>query len=147
MSLARLLEKGSDLVLSSHFHPSGKREAEKTTIGLYFTDKPKKRFTVFQIPPVYGRLANIDIPAGKSDYRVKDSWKLPVDIDLVTIGGHAHYICKSMRAVATLPDGKIARSEVPQRQLRWFRMFDEDGDGYIDEQELESITGGNKKKE
>ena len=106
VGLARPLAAGSDLILSTHFHPSGKVEHEKTTVGLYFAkEAPSRSFTGFQIPPLYGSLSNIDIPAGESNYVVRDSFTLPIDIDLVSVGAHCHYIGKSMQAVATLPDG------------------------------------------
>ena len=43
----------------------------------------------------------------KPDYRVEDTIRLPVEVDAWQIGGHAHYICKSMKMTATLPDGTI----------------------------------------
>ena len=50
--LAYHLPKGSDLILSTHFHPSGKAEEEASTVALYFTDKPPvQRFTGLQLPP------------------------------------------------------------------------------------------------
>jgi hypothetical protein len=98
--------KGSDLILSTHFHPSGKVEHEKTTVGLYFArKKPERTHVVFQVPPFFGIASGIDIPAGKKDFAIRARHTVPVDIELVTIHGHAHYICESMKAVATLPDG------------------------------------------
>ena len=106
--LARPLPKGSDLVLSTHFHPSGKLEHEKTTIGLYFTEKPPSRtMTGFQVPPLFGRMSGLDVPAGKKDFKISGTFKVPVDIELLSIGGHAHYICTQMKARATLPDGRV----------------------------------------
>ena len=105
-NLSMPLPKGADIVLASHFHPSGKVEMEKTTLGLYFSDKPPHRkLLAFQVPPVYGSLSGIDIPAGNADYQVRDSFTVPVDIDLIGAGAHAHYIGKFMQASATLPDG------------------------------------------
>ena len=34
--LAFFVPKGADLILSTHFHPSGKPEKEMSTLGLYF---------------------------------------------------------------------------------------------------------------
>ena len=48
--LSMPLPKGADIVLASHFHPSGKVEMEKTTLGLHFADKPPHRKSTF--PPV-----------------------------------------------------------------------------------------------
>lgn len=105
--LARLLPAGSDIVLQSHIHPSGKIEYEKTSLGLHFAKKPPKRTLVeTQGPPAFGALSRIDIPPGEKNYKVSDSFKIPADFELLEIWGHAYYICKSMRAVATLPDGE-----------------------------------------
>ena len=44
--LAIALPKDADLILSTHFHPSGKEEKEISTVGLYFTkNAPEKDFT------------------------------------------------------------------------------------------------------
>ncbi len=113
--------KGADLILSTHFHPSGKVEKEQTTVGLYFAKKkPERTHVVFQAPPFFGIAAGINIPAGEKEYRVRASHKVPVDIDLVTIHGHAHLICKSMKAVATLPDdSKKSLICIPKWDFNW----------------------------
>ncbi|MBX9600400.1 MAG: hypothetical protein K2X35_05330 [Bryobacteraceae bacterium] len=104
--LALPLPQGSDIVLQSHFHPTGKMETEQTTIGLYFADKPPSRtLTGVQVPALFGFGAGIDIPAGEADYRIRDSFTLPVDVDVFGAGAHAHYLAKTMRLTATLPDG------------------------------------------
>jgi hypothetical protein len=106
--LAFPLTKGSDLVLQTHFHPSGKAEKEVLTVGIYFAPKPpQKRLVGVALPPVFGLFSNVDIPAGKADFTVKDSFTLPVDVDLVMVGAHAHYLGKSLKATATLPDGTV----------------------------------------
>ncbi|MGF1580708.1 MAG: hypothetical protein ACFCD0_15205 [Gemmataceae bacterium] len=105
--LARKLPKGSDIVMQTHFHPSGKEEFEQATVAFYFAkEPPKKKLVGIMLPPFFGRFAGIDIPAGKSDYTVKEKFTLPVDAEGVTIGGHAHYICKAMKMTAKLPSGE-----------------------------------------
>ena len=107
MGLARNVPKGADLVLRSHFHPSGKEEIEQTTLGLYFTDKPPTRTMVgLQLPPLFGVAAGIDIPAGEKNFELKDSFTLTVPAQALTVGGHAHYLCKKMQVLATFPDGE-----------------------------------------
>lgn len=104
--LAIKLPKGSDLVLQSHFHPSGKKEAEQTTIGLYFRKQaPKRTLVSIQLPPFFGFTAGLDIPAGEKDYRLVDSFELPCAVEAVTIGGHAHMLCRTMKMYAMLPNG------------------------------------------
>ncbi len=100
------LPKGSDLVLSSHFHPTGKEEQEKTTIGIYFAKKaPERKMVALQLPPLFGRGVGLDIPPGEATYKVTDELTLPVDTDIIAVSAHAHYLGKSMGAIATLPDG------------------------------------------
>ena len=97
MNLARPLRKGTDLVIQTHFHPSGKVEMEQTTIGIYFSKEPPQRtYMEFQVPPEYGQYSGIDIPAGEANYVVHDRVEVPVDVELVDVGGHAHYICTKM---------------------------------------------------
>jgi hypothetical protein len=105
--LAYKLPKGSDLVLSTHFHPSGKVEHEASTVAFYFADKPPaQRFTGIQIPFGFGILAGIDIPAGKKDFTIQDSFTLPVDVRAFGVSAHAHYLAKNFSVKATFPDGK-----------------------------------------
>ena len=100
------LPKGSDIVLQMHFHLTGKAETEQSTIGIYFADKaPERRVWSLQIPALFGFGAGLDIPAGKKDYTVEDSFTTPVDLTAFIVGAHAHYIAKEMKASATLPDG------------------------------------------
>jgi mono/diheme cytochrome c family protein len=105
--LAWRLPKGSDLILSTHFHPSGKPEQEVSTIGLYFADKaPTKMFTGIQLPPLFGVFKGLDIPAGVKEYTIEDSFTLPVDVKAFGVNAHAHYLAKRMRMTAQLPDGQ-----------------------------------------
>jgi mono/diheme cytochrome c family protein len=105
--LALNLPKGSDLVVQYHFHPSGKPEAEKSLIGLYFAKTPPERkLTRIQMPPHYSLFSGLDIPAGEKDFVIRDSYLLPASVDAVGIGAHAHYIAKEMKMTATLPSGE-----------------------------------------
>jgi peroxiredoxin len=74
-------------------------------VGLYFADKaPERTLVSLPLPPAFGLFSGVDIPAGKSDFKIMDSFTLPVDIDVVSVGGHAHYLGKTLKASATLPD-------------------------------------------
>lgn len=105
--LAIVLPAGSDIVLQTHFHPNGKADREQSSVGLYLAKKkPSKALRSIQIPPGFGRAAAIDIPPGQSDYTVVDSFQVPVDVTAYGVSGHAHYICHTIRLVATLPTGE-----------------------------------------
>jgi Flp pilus assembly protein TadD/mono/diheme cytochrome c family protein len=95
------LDPGNDLILNMHLKPSGKPETASAEIGLYFTDKPPSK------QPMLLQLehdAALDIPAGDRDFVVEDSLRLPVDVQVLGIYPHAHYLGKRMEVWATLPD-------------------------------------------
>jgi tetratricopeptide (TPR) repeat protein len=95
------LEPGSDLVVQLHLHPGGLAETVQPSIGLFFTDTLPNRV------PMMLRLGrqNIDIPPGATEYVVKDSYALPVDVEVRAVQPHAHFRAKEIRGFATLPDG------------------------------------------
>ena len=106
--LAFFLPKGADLVLSTHFHPSGKIEHERSSVGLYFTNTPPTRqFAGLALPPLFGVFEGVDIPPGEKEYTIHDSWVLPVDVKAFNVGAHAHYLAKRMNLTATFPDGAV----------------------------------------
>lgn len=95
------LEPNTDLVLQLHLRPTGRPEVVAASVGLYFADRPPTRI------PFLLRLGSetIDIPAGKKDYTIKDTYVLPVDVEVFSVYPHAHYLAKEMQGFATLPDG------------------------------------------
>ena len=119
--LAYRLPKGSDLILSTHFHPSGKAEEEASTIAFYFADKPPvRRFTGLQLPVAFGYLAGIDIAAGQKDFSIEDSFVLPVDVKAFGISAHAHYLGKDFKVTATPPDGRTKTLlHIPDWDFTW----------------------------
>src|SRR5262249_52695923 len=102
------LPKGSDLVIQYHFHPSGKPAAEKSLVGFYFAKKaPQRMITRIQMPPDYSLFSGLDIPPGENDFVIRDSYTLPVAIDALGMGAHAHYICTKLKMTATFHDGEV----------------------------------------
>ena len=101
-SLAWRLDPGTDLLLQLHMLPTGKEESIEARVGLFFADAPPKR------RPAMLRLGrkDIDIPAGASDHWIRDAYRLPVDVEVLTIYPHAHYLGREIRAYAELPNGE-----------------------------------------
>jgi hypothetical protein len=122
---ARRLPAGSDLVLQMHFHPTGRPETEQATVGIYFADGPPQRtLTALQMPPLFGAFAGIDIPAGEERFVIRDSFTLPVDVEIVGGGAHAHYLSTDMRMTATLPDGSRADLlAIPDWDFNWQERY------------------------
>jgi hypothetical protein len=98
--ISRRLEKGSDIVVQIHYHPSGKVEHDQSQLGLRFTGPPTKGVATMLLLNT-----NIYIPANARDYWVKASMTLPRDAELFSISPHAHYLGKEMKIDAQLPDG------------------------------------------
>lgn len=100
--LAWTLDPGNDLILNTHMRPDGKPEQIRPEVGLYFTDKPQTKFPMLLQLEHDG---NINIPPGVRDFPVSDDFKLPLDVDVLSVFAHAHYLATLMEAYATLPDG------------------------------------------
>lgn len=105
--LAYRFPTNSDIVLQTHFHPSGKVEYETSAVGIYFASKPPiRKFSTVQLPPAFGRLSGLNIPAGVSNYTVKDSFTTPIDLEAIFVAPHAHLLARTFLLTATLPNGK-----------------------------------------
>ena len=99
--MAWLLKPGMDFVLQLHMLPSGKPELTQPIIGLHFTEQPPTLYPyTFKLFDSF-----IDIPAGKADYVITDEFRLPVDLEVLFVYPHAHYLARDMQGFALLPDG------------------------------------------
>lgn len=116
--LALPLKKGSDFIVQYHFHPTGKPETEKSVIGFYFAKAaPTRTLVSVQLPPTYALFSGLDIAPGQKDFVIRDSYTLPVALDAVSIGAHAHYIGRQMKLTAAFPNGDV-------KTLLWIADWD-----------------------
>ena len=119
--MAWRLDPGNDLVLNVHLHPTGKAESAQPAIGLYFTDKPQTKFSMLVQLEHDGAL---DIAPGVRDFPVADDFRLPLDVDLLAIYPHAHYLGKLLEGYATLPDGSRRwLIRIPDWDPNWQAVF------------------------
>jgi hypothetical protein len=66
----------------------------------------------------------IDIPAGESAYKVTDHFTVPVEVDVIAVAPHAHYICRQMVAYAVLPDGsRRVLLRIPDWNFNWQQQY------------------------
>jgi hypothetical protein len=115
-----LLHGGADLVLQIHYHPTGRPETDRTRLALYFTDQPPKR-RLMDIPLTSSR---IDIPPGERAYKVTDHFTIPVEVDVLGVIPHAHYVCRTMYAYAILPDGtRRTLLRIPDWNFNWQQQY------------------------
>lgn len=97
------LDPGNDLILNMHLKPTGKPETVQATVGLYFADKPAAE------SPMLLQLEDdeaLDIPAGDSAFVIEDHLKLPIDVEVLGVYPHAHYLGKRLEGFAVLPNGE-----------------------------------------
>jgi hypothetical protein len=94
---------GFDLVLQLHLHPSGKVESERSSVGIYLTDrKPAARFRSFVMLD-----KRLDIAPGETSHAVHMSKTLAFSSDVYGVFPHMHLIGRTVRVTATLPDGTV----------------------------------------
>jgi len=110
------LPAGADLVLELHMLPVKKPAVIQPTIALFVTpDPPVESPLTLTLSP-----KAIDIPAGKSDYTITDSYELPVPVDLLSVYPHAHYLGKDMLVTAAFPDGSTKTLlHIPHWSFHW----------------------------
>jgi tetratricopeptide (TPR) repeat protein len=115
------LNPGDRLVLNTHLHPTGAAESVRPSIAIYFTDKPPQHY------PLLVQLENdraLRIPAGARDFVVSDDFRLPMDVDVLAVYPHAHYLGKLLEAFATLPDGSRKwLIRIPDWNFNWQSVF------------------------
>lgn len=110
------LQAPIDLVLQVHMQTTGKPEELQVEVGLYFSDGEPK----FRPYPLVFRNKIIDIPAGEKEHHVKSSFQLPVDVQVLSVYPHAHYLGKKLMATARMADGSdISLINIPDWDFDW----------------------------
>ena len=96
------LEPGADLVVEMHVLPGKASVPLQPEIALFLSAAPPTR------TPITVRMSSkmIDIPPGKRDYVVTDTYELPVPVSLLSVYPHAHYLAAEMLVTATLPSAQ-----------------------------------------
>jgi Flp pilus assembly protein TadD len=119
--MAWRLESGNDLIVNVHLRPSGKPESVRPSVGLYFSAKPPTK------TPMLLKLQNdraLDIPPSQPDFAISENFKLPLDVDVLAVYPHAHYLGKLLEAYATLPDGSRRwLIRIPEWDVNWQAVY------------------------
>ena len=118
------VDADTDLVAQLHLRLTGAEERIQGRVGFYFADGPPTEHPAVLIISSM----EIDIPPGESDYRVSNSFTLPVRVEVLSVYPHAHYLGKEMRVTATRPDGReIELLHIPDWDFDWqdeYRLVD-----------------------
>jgi Flp pilus assembly protein TadD len=114
-------DSATDLVLNVHMQPTGKPELVQPSIGLYFTDRPGTKFPMLVQLEHDGAL---DIPAGDTDFLVTDDFAVPMDMDVLAVYPHAHYLGHLLEGYATLPGGERKwLIRIPDWDVNWQAVY------------------------
>jgi len=114
--LSWVLNPGSDVVLQLHLHPSGKPESVQASIGFYFTDRPPTN-SAFRLELVR---FDLDIPQDSTNYVVEHAYTLPIDVQLMGISPHTHYLGRDLSGYAILPTGeRKCLIHIPDWDFNW----------------------------
>src|SRR5262245_25029868 len=97
------LEPGTDVVLQLHLMPSGKDDTIDPLIGLFFADRPPRSSSLHLMRLDADHA--LDIPADAQHVVVSESFELPVDLDVLAVYPHAHFLARTIEAFATTPKG------------------------------------------
>ncbi len=115
------VDRDTDLILNMHMQPSGKAERIQPRVAVYFSDVPPVKH------PMLLQLENdaaIDIAPGVRDFEVREDFVLPLQVDVLGIYPHAHYLGKTIEAFATLPDGSRKRLiSIKEWDFNWQAVY------------------------
>jgi len=118
--VGRSLPKKADLVVQVHYHPSGKPETDRTTVGLYFSKVPVRQTLHWNAALNPG----MKLPAGQSNIEIKANWEIPVDVTALGIAPHMHLLGRDMTMTATLPDGRnLDLIQVDDWDFNWQNQY------------------------
>ncbi|BCW96110.1 MAG: redoxin domain-containing protein [Fimbriimonadales bacterium] len=121
--VAVVLPRKFDLVMQVHYFKRGKRETDRTRIGLYLADRTE------QVKPVQLAVignTRIAIPAGEKNYRVYARWTTPSDrpVYALSIMAHMHLIARGAEVIAKTPDGRaIPLLQIKDYDFNWQQAY------------------------
>jgi peroxiredoxin len=114
--VAFTLPKGAMLVAEVHYHPSGRKETDRTRIGVYFApQKPRHTLQTYAVGE-----SDFVLKPDLANQKVTAELEISEDITLWTLFPHMHQLGKTMRVWATLPDGTEKRLiKIDHWEFRW----------------------------
>lgn len=116
------LDPDTDLILNLHLQPTGREESVQAEVGIYFASRPP---TLFPMLLQLEHDGAIDIPPGDRSFAITDNLTLPVDVEVLAIYPHAHYLGKLIEAWATLPDGSRRwLIRIPDWDINWQAVYE-----------------------
>ncbi|MFM7315836.1 MAG: redoxin domain-containing protein [bacterium] len=115
------LPRNADVILQMHYHPSGKKERDRSKIGLHFSRTPVK--ATAHVVAVSNK--SFTIPAGASNHEVRAELTIPADVVAFAFTPHQHLIGKEFTMTATFPDGRTENLiRIPRWDFNWQTTYE-----------------------
>ena len=115
------IEANADVAIENHYHLSGKATTDQSSVALYFADASE--VAEYASSSIAGS-QRLHIKAGNSQH-VEKVWNyVPVDLKLISVLPHMHYIGKSAKLEVITPDGqRKPLLHVNDWDLRWQGVY------------------------
>jgi hypothetical protein len=114
------LPRKSDVILQIHYHPSGKREIDRTRVGVYFSREPVKQVLHWNSASNF----EFRLEPGKSSIEVVGTWFVPTDVEVLAVSPHMHLLGRDMRMSVTYPNGRaIDLISIPNWDPAWQNTY------------------------
>lgn len=111
---------GGEIVIEIHYHLSGKTTKDQSRLALYLSRTPVDNY----LDGTVMGTQNIDIDPGDAEYERYFMMEVPTAIDLIDVLPHMHYLGRSARVTATLPDGReVPIVNVDNWDFRWQSIY------------------------
>lgn len=118
--IARKLPRGADVVVSMHYHPTGKPRTDRTRIGLHFArEAVTRRFLAMQVSNPCFR-----IPAGDSSREIMAIRRVPFDLVAYMLYPHMHMLGKDITVWMEKPNGeRVDLIRIASWDFNWQRGY------------------------
>ncbi len=120
------IHKGTDVILNIHYAPNSKKnQNDQSTINFYFADKKTER-EVFSLAIAEESISNppFVIKANEKKTFYSSFGPIPIDISVIGVLPHMHYIGKNFRAFAVTPDGDVINLiKIDDWDFRWQETY------------------------
>lgn len=122
---AKLLPKGSRLVIQMHYTPNGKEYVDQSEVGLVFAKKPPKyRVLTKPILNYKFNFRRIMIPANDPNFKIEASWTIKKPARILSLMPHMHLRGKDFRYDVITPEGeRETLLSVPRYDFNWQSAF------------------------
>ena len=119
---ALVIPAGCDISVQMHYVRTGKLETDSSRVGIWLDRRPARRVTSM----IYLSGDFAVVPPGVRDFRVKGSYTLPHDADLVGVVPHAHQLARWVELKAHVPGERepLRLLRVPQWDYNWQSPYD-----------------------